>query len=176
MQARTWVEKYFGEIKRGEEITPLQKRPCTIKETVRLYHEDNFARLPELTYAWPRSRAYHPDSYPLAILANYLTTGKRAPFYQVLVEDQQLTSEAFMANMSAELAGQMQLAVRAFADKDLDEVARGIEEAFAKFEKEGISEKDLNRIKAGQETAFYNSLSSVLGKGQQLAQVQYRRR
>ena len=75
-----------------------------------------------------------------------------------------------MANSAAELAGQFQLAVRAFADKDLDDVAKAIEEAFAKFEKEGISEKDLNRIKAGQETHFYNSLSSVLGKGVQLAQ------
>ena len=75
-----------------------------------------------------------------------------------------------MSNDTSELAGQFELSVRAFADKDLDEVAKAIDEAFAKFEKEGISEKDLNRIKAGQETQFYNSLSSVLGKGFQLAQ------
>ena len=37
------------------------------------------------------------------------------------------------------------------------------------FEKEGISDKDLNRIKASLETEFYNSLSSVLGKGTNLA-------
>ena len=49
-------------------------------------------------------------------------------------------------------------------------MSKAFDEAFAKFEKEGISEKDLNRIKAGQETQFYNSLSSVLGKGFQLAQ------
>jgi zinc protease len=41
--------------------------------------------------------------------------------------------------------------------------------AFDKFENEGINEKDLNRIKAGQETDFYTSLSSVLGKGTNLA-------
>ena len=69
----------------------------------------------------------------------------------------------------------MQLSVRAFAEKDLDEVATAIDEGFAKFEKEGISEKDLNRIKAGQETQFYNSLSSVLGKGVELAQYNYLR-
>ena len=75
-----------------------------------------------------------------------------------------------MYNSTSELAGQMQLSVRAFADKDLDEVSKAITEAFAKFEKEGISSKDLDRIKARQETQFYNSLSSVLGKGVQLAQ------
>jgi zinc protease len=170
VQAKKWVEKYFGEIKRGEDIQPMEKRPCVIKETVRLYHEDNFARLPELTMAWTTVEQYHPDSYALDVLAEYLSQGKKAPFYKVLVEDKKLTSNVAMFDDTSELAGQMQLRVRAFADKDLDDAAAAINEAFAKFEKEGISEKDLNRIKAGQETQFYNSLSSVLGKGFQLAQ------
>ena len=57
------------------------------------------------------------------MLANYLTRGKKAPFYKVLVEDKKLTSGVGMFNGSQELAGQMQLNVTAFADKDLDEVA-----------------------------------------------------
>ncbi|MBA2378959.1 MAG: insulinase family protein, partial [Blastocatellia bacterium] len=169
-QAKKWVEKYFGEIKRGPDVTPLERRPGVVKETVKLYHEDNFARLPELTYAWPTVEQYHPDSYPLAVLSQYLTRGKRAPFYQVIVEDKKLAPNVNMFNRDSELAGQAHLSVRAFAGKDLDEVAAAISEAFAKFEKEGIPERDLSRIKAGQETQFYNGLSSVLGKGVQLAQ------
>jgi zinc protease len=170
VQAKKWVEKYFSEIKRGEEITPLPKRPGVVKETVKLYHEDNFARLPELSYSWPTVEQYHPDEAALDVLANYLTRGKRAPFYQVIVEDRKLAPGVNMFNFGSELAGQARLAVRAFADKDLDDVAKAVTEAFAKFEKEGISQKDLDRIKAGQETQFYNSLSSVLGKGVQLTQ------
>ena len=172
-QAKKWVEKYFGEIKRGEKIEPLQKRPCVIRENVRLYHEDNFARLPELTYAWSTVEQYHPDSYALDILADYLSDGKKAPFYQVLVEDKKIAPSVFMNNNTDELAGQFQLRVRAFEGKDLDEAAAAINEAFAKFEKEGISEKDLSRIKAGQETRLYNFLSNVLGKTVQLAQYNY---
>jgi len=170
VQAKKWVEKYFSEIKKGEEVKPLPKRPGTIKENVKLYHEDNFARLPELNMAWVTVEQYHPDSYPLAVLSQYLSQGKKAPFYQVLVEDKKLTSNVGIFNRTSELAGQLHLSVRAFADKDLDEAAKAIDEAFARFEKAGISEKDLSRIKAGQETQFYNSLSSVLGKGVQLAQ------
>lgn len=173
VQAKKWVEKYFGEIKRGEDVQPLAKRAGNVKETVKLYHEDNFARLPELTYAFPTVEQLHPDSYALNVLTDYLANGKKAPLYQVLVEDKKLTSNISMFNFDSELAGQVQLEVRAFPDKDLDDVAKAIGEAFAKFEKEGISEKDLNRIKAGQETGFYNSLSSVLGKGSQLAQCNY---
>ena len=170
VQAKKWVEKYFGEIKRGGEVAAQPKRPCALKETPKFYHEDNFARLPELTYTWPTVERYHPDSYPLSVLADYLSQGKRAPFYQVLVENKKLTADVDMDNSGEELAGQMQLSVRAFEEKDLDEVATAIDEGFAKFEKEGIPERDLNRIKAVQETQFYNSLSSVLGKGFTLAQ------
>lgn len=169
-QAKKWVEKYFGEIKRGEEVTPIAKRPAVVRETVKLYHEDNYARLPELTMAWPSVEQYHPDSYALAVLTNYLSDGKKAPLYQVLVEEKKLTGNVDMFNFNSELAGQTHLEVRAFQGKDLDEAAAAVAEAFARFEKSGIPQKDLDRIKAGQETAFYNSLSSVLGKGAQLTQ------
>ncbi|MBX7172795.1 MAG: insulinase family protein [Pyrinomonadaceae bacterium] len=173
VQAKKWVEKYFGEIKRGGDIPAIQKRPGVVKETVKFYHEDTFARLPELTMAWAGVEQFHPDSYALDVLADYLANGKNAPFYKVLVEDKKLTSNVRMGNDTQEVAGQFELSVRAFPDKDLDEVAKAVNEAFAKFEKEGISEKDLSRIKAGQETQFYNSLSSVLGKSSQLAQYNY---
>ena len=169
-QAKEWVHKYFDEIPKGEPITPLAKRAGVVAETIKLYHEDNFARLPELTMVWPTVERYHPDSYPLAVLTEYLAFGKRAPLYQVLVEDKQLTSDISTFNYDSELAGQLYLTVLAFEDTPLDEVMAGIEEAMVKFETEGISEKDLSRIKAVQETDFYNGLSSVLGKGFQLAQ------
>ncbi len=169
-QAKAWVHKYFDEIKSGEPVEPLPVKPGKVDQTIRLFHEDNFARLPELTMVWPTVEMYHPDSYPLSVLTQYLSQGKNAPFYKVLVEDKKLTSNVRMFDRSSEIAGQTHLAVRAYAEKDLDDVADAVEEAFTKFETEGISEKDLSRIKAGQETAFYNGLSSVLGKGFQLAQ------
>jgi len=172
-QARKWVEKYFSEIKRGAPMQAMAKRPGVVKETVKLAHEDNFAKLPELTMAWPTVEDLHPDSYALEVLAEYLSDTKRAPFYQVLVEDDKLAPAVQMGNQTAELAGQFMLKVRAFEGKPLDDVAASIDKAFAKFEKEGISERDLNRIKAGLETRFYNSVSSVLGKSALLAEYNY---
>ncbi len=173
VQAKKWVEKYFSEIKRGEEVPPQTKRPGVVKQTVKLYHEDNFARLPELTYAWPTVEQFNPDEPALGILANYLTRGKNSPFYKVIVEEHKLAPNVGMFNGSSELAGDIQLSVRAFADKDLDDVAKAVDEAFARFERDGIPQKDLDRIKAGSETQFYGGLSSVLGKGVQLTQCNY---
>ncbi len=171
-QAKTWVKKYFDEIPRGEEIPKLAKRPVTLKTTKRLFYEDNFARLPRLTMTWPGVHQYHPDSYALSVLSQYLSNGVKAPLYKVLVEEQQLTNGANLFQNNSELAGQIMLFVTAFNQTDLNDVASAIDEAFKDFEATGISKEDLDRIKAGQETDFYNGLSSVLGKGFQLAQYE----
>ncbi len=168
-QATKWVKKYFDEIPRGEEIPALEKVAGNVDESKLFYYEDNFARVPQLTMAWPSVEQYHPDSYALDVLTQYLTSGKKAPFNEVLVDDLKLTSNTTMYNYASEIAGQTQLIIRAFNGQNLDEVKEGVEKAFAKFEEEGIPEKDLKRIKAGQETRFYASLSSVLGKGTGLA-------
>ncbi len=168
-QARKWVEKYFNEIPRGDEIIPQEKRPGTVNESKLLYFEDNFARLPMLTMAWPAVELYNKDSYAINILTQYLSQGKNAPLNQVLVDDLKLTSFTSMGTYTSELAGQIQLSVRGFNNVDLNKINDGIQKAFENFKKNGIPEKDLNRIKAGLETRFYNSLSSVLGKGTNLA-------
>ncbi|MCI2230200.1 insulinase family protein [Polaribacter sp. MSW13] len=168
-QATKWVHKYFDEIPKGDEIPAIEKKPGIVKETKYLYYEDNFARVPQLTMVWPSVEQYNKDSYALEVLAQYLTDGKSAPLNQVLVDDLKVTSSTTMYNYTSEVAGETQLIVRAFNGTNLDKVKAGIEKGFAKFESEGISEKDLKRIKAGQETQFYLSLSSVLGKGTNLA-------
>lgn len=169
-QAREWVEKYFDEIPAGEEIEPLAKEAAELAETKKLYHEDNYARLPELWLTWPGVEQYHPDSYPLDILAELLSDGKTAPLYEVLVDEKELTSGATMYSSNSELDGEISLQVRAYPQTDLNEVLEGVEEAFARYEESGFTERDLQRVKAGIETGFYNGLSSVLGKAFQLAQ------
>ncbi|SHL92690.1 M16 family metallopeptidase [Flavobacterium saccharophilum] len=169
-QAKKWVEKYFSEIKRGVDIPNMEKQPVTLTASKKLYYEDNFARLPQLTINWPSVYKYHPDSYALEVLANYLSRGKKAPLYKTLVEDKKLTDDVDMSQYNSEIAGQYLVQVTAFDKTNLNEVEKGINEAFKNFETEGISQQDLNRIKATQETVFYNELASVLGKGFQLAQ------
>jgi zinc protease len=169
VQATEWVHKYFDEIPKGDDIPALEKRPGKVDAIKSLYYEDNFARVPQLTMVWPTIEQYNKDSYALDILSQYLTDGKSAPLNQVLVDDLKLTSRTSMYSRNSELAGEIQISIRAFNNVKLDDVKAGVEKGLAKFETEGISEKDLNRIKAGQETNFYASLSSILGKGTNLA-------
>ncbi len=168
--AKALIEKYFGEIKRRQEVTPLEPQTVTLAETKRLYHEDNFATAPQLNMVWPTSEQYTDDAYALDFLAEILSSGKKAPLYKVLVKEKELTSRTSAYNNAQELAGEFHIIITANSGIDLDDVEKGVEEAFALFEKEGVTDRDIERIKAGLETSFYNGISSVLGKSFQLAQ------
>jgi zinc protease len=168
--AKALIEKYFGEIKRRQEVTPLTPQSVTIAETVRLYHEDNFANTAQLNMVWPTTYQYTEDAYALDFLSVLLSSGKKAPIYKVLEKEKELTSSYYAYNNSQELAGEFYVTVTANSGKSLNDIEKGIFEAFAMFEKEGVTDRDIERIKAGLETQFYNGISSVLGKSFQLAQ------
>jgi len=168
-QTKEWIEKYFGEIKSSAQVEPLKPQPVTLKESKRAYYEDNFAQSPELTILFPTAEQFTKDSYALDILADLIGQGKKSPLYKVVVEDKKLAPAIGTFNNSSEVAGDFRIRIRTFPDKNLTDVEKAIKEAFAKFEKEGFTEKDLARTKTGIETGFYNGISSVLGKSRQLA-------
>ena len=168
-EARQLVEKYFGEIPGGAPMQDMDPTLVTLDETKKLYHEDNFAKTPLLTMAWPTVEQYSKDAYALDFLGELLSSGKKAPMYRVLVKDKKLTSRASAYNRSRELAGSFRVTINANAGISLAEVEDAVFESMALFEEEGITENDMDRIKAGLETQFYNGISSILGKGFQMA-------
>ena len=169
-EAKAMVEKYFGEIKRGPEVTPLQPQPVKLESTKRLYHEDNFAKAPQLNMVWPTVEQYNKDAYALDFLAELLSEGKKAPLYKVLVKEKNLTSQVNAWNGADEIAGVFRIMITANDGVSLDSVEQAVFAGFKKFATDGVTDKDIERIKASLETEFYNGISSVLGKSFQLSQ------
>lgn len=169
-QARAWVEKYFGEIPGSDPLPEYQAAAASLERSVNFMHEDNFATVPQLTLAWPAVAQYHPDAYALDVLLSYLTEGKRAPLNAVMIDEDKVTSTLFAFNYTKELAGEIYLGIRANQGEDIDGLMPSLEKALARFEAEGISQADLDRIKAGTEVAFYNNVQSALGKAIQLGE------
>ncbi len=169
-EAKRLVDKYFGEIPRGEDIEPLEVWRGELGAAKSLYQEDNFATVPLLTMVWPAVEQYHPDTYALEILMEYLSEGKRAPLNEVLIDEEKLTSDVSMFNFTKEISGELYLFVNANAGEDLDALLPAIETGFARFEENSISQTDLDRIKAGLEVEFYDGIQSALGKAIQLGE------
>lgn len=170
VQTKQKVKTWFGEIKPGKAMEAMKPQPVTLKQSKKLYHLDNFAKLPEIRLTFPTVAQYHPDSYALNALADILASGKQAPLYNTLVEQQKLAPAVHSWNDSEEIAGTFTILVRGNAGTKLDIISGGIDQALADFEKNGFSEQQLTKIKAKQETSFYYQIESVLDKAQKLGQ------
>jgi zinc protease len=169
-EVKAMVEKYFGEIPAGEKIEKRVPQPASISSTIKLFHEDNFARAPQLTMVFPSVEMFSKDSYALDFLGTLLANGKKAPLYKVLVKDKKLTSRVMVRSGAQEIAGGFTISVTANPGVNLTDVEKAIFEGFDKFEKDGFSQEDLTRIKAGNETSFYRGFSSVQSKAFTLAE------
>lgn len=168
-EVKELVEKYFGELKPSDPIKNLEPMPVSLSETKRVHYIDKFAQSPELNIVFPSVNSYTKDSYALDVLANLLSRGKRSPMYKVIVEERKLAPSVSAFQSSSEIAGEFQFRIRAFPNIKLSEVEKAVFDALEKFEKDGFTNEDLDRIKARIETSFYNGVASVLNKSYQLA-------
>jgi len=112
------------------------------------YHEDNFATVPQLSLTWPAVEQYHPDAYALDMLISYLTEGKRAPLNEVMIDEDKVTSAVSGFNFTKEIAGEIYLFISPNEGEDIDGLIPSLRKAFTRFEDNGISQADLDRIKA----------------------------
>jgi len=169
-EAKKLIIKYFSEIPRGNDISPYEAEPVSLKADKSFYHEDNFATLPQLSITWPAVEQYHPDSYAINILIEYLTDGKNAPLNKIMIDEDKVTSQITTFNYTKEIAGEIYMFMSPNENISIDSLLPSLNKGFAHFENNGISEKDLNRIKAGVEIDFYQNIQSALGKAIQLSE------
>jgi zinc protease len=168
-QTKQWIEKYYGEIPSGDAKDDPEPQLVKLDGIKMAYWEDKYANAPELTMVIPTVENYHPDDYALSFFGQLFSYGKKAPLYKVIVEEKKLAPSVSGFQMGNEIAGEFRIRVRTFPKVDLDAVKEAIEESFQRFETDSFTEADVERIKAGLETQFYNSMSSILGKSFQLA-------
>ncbi|MCC2548236.1 insulinase family protein [Hymenobacter sp. BT175] len=167
-ETKAKVQRWFGEIKKGPEVKPLGPKPVTLTQVKSLYLEDNFARLPELRMVFPTIQEYHRDTYALEVLSQLLAGNRTSPLYKVLVEEQKLTPGVNSYQQSSELAGEFTFQVRANPGTSLQQVHSAIQEGLKRFETQGFSDTELERIRAKIETDLYSGVESVLSKALQM--------
>ena len=168
-ETKELVNKWFGEIKpSAKEVEDPEVQLVSLDETNKLYYLDKFARLPEIRITFPTVQEFHKDSYALNTLGRLLSGGKSSPLYKEIVEKKKLAPSTSASQNSYEIAGKFTISVRGNSGVKLDTLYTAIMNGLESFETNGVNETDLKRIKAKQETGFYNNISSALNKAFQL--------
>ena len=132
------------------------------------FHGDNNIRFPALMFTYPTVPRYHPDEAPLDFLAQILGTGRSSYFYKKFVETQKAL-QASIFSPTSELAGEFTMFVLPYPGQTLSDFETEMRSILDQFAKDGVSDEDLQKIKAEYEANFINGLASVSGKVSQLA-------
>jgi len=163
------VVKYFGSITRGPDVTMPEKPMITLDKDRHISMEDN-VHLPLIQMVFPTVYIRHADEAPLDVLASILGGGKTSLLYKNLVKNQ----FAVVANAShpcAELACTFTLTAlpHPASGKTLADLEQIIRDTLVEFEKRGVNEDDLTKVKASMESSYIFGMQSVRGKVSTLA-------
>ena len=163
-EARTLVEKYFGPLKRGPEVTrPNPPRPSLEKE-VRTTMDDRVT-LPRLYMVWHSEPQFTSNDAPLDQLAFILAGGKGSRLYRSLVYDKQIAQEVSAFNGAREIAGQFQIVVTAKTGVKLEDVEKAVDDEIAKIKTEPPTQEEIERAYNARESSFIYGLQTVGGFG-----------
>ncbi len=165
------IEKYFGSIPRGPEVTKTVLAPVVIEKDRYVSLTDNYAKQPQLVKVFPTVPNYDKDMGALACLAQVLGQGKNSVLYQQLVKTQKALGASSFSRLS-ELAGELSFQLTPYPGKSLAGMDSLLKESFVAFEQRGVTDDDIAKFKGGIESQFINGLQSVSGKVSQLAAFQ----
>lgn len=167
-QTLEWVNKYFGSIPRGQEVTPAHFDLPVIASNRYVTMHDNYAKVNQMRMVFPTPKSYTKEEAALDAVADVLGQGKNSILYKNLVKAG-LASSASTYNMTTELSGEFTVNVTPFPGKSLADMYKIVNESIEEFAKTGITDEQLATFIKGQKASTIYGLESVSRKVSQLA-------
>lgn len=119
---------------------------------------------PYLYIAYKVPEAKNDDYYPLALLSDILSSGKSSRLYAALVDNKQLAnsvSTSYDESFNPTLFGFYAVTNKAVNETDLE---KAIYEELEKLRKDGITERELQKVKNQKLIEFYGQVETINGK------------
>jgi len=170
-QARTLVERWFGDVPRGPDPAGPQVPAVRLERDAYQTLEDR-VQLPRVYNAWHTVRAYADDDAALAVLADVLSGGRYSRFDRRMVYELQNTAEVTAYQESGRWDGKFMVFATARPGHDLNELQRILDEEIRRVAEQGPTEREVQRAINGFEAGFLGNMERVGGKAARLAQYQ----
>lgn len=166
-EARALVEKWFGELPRGEAIETVEAPAVRLEGTTRLMLEDR-VQLPRLYMAWHTVPAYTEGDAEAIALARLLAGGKNSRLYRRMVYELEIADDVAAFQSGGKLAGDFTIMATARAGHTLEELERVILEELGRLREEPPTAEELERIVNQYEIGFLEQLEHVAIKADRL--------
>jgi predicted Zn-dependent peptidase len=162
-EVKQLCEKYIEPIPPHDPPRPVHTtEPEQLGEKRILVHKDVSSPNLMIVYHVPETR--HEDYYALDLLNGILSEGRSSRLYSSLVDEKQLAVQA-NSNMPRAFDPNLFYFYAICAD-DVDEgqVEAAIYEELEKIAVDGVSEKELQKIKNRRLVGFYRNMETIYGK------------
>jgi len=119
---------------------------------------------PYLGIAYKAPQATQEDYYALMLLSDILSSGKSSRLYSALVDQKQLATTVFTSyseSFDPTLFGIYAVTNRGVNEADLE---KAIYEELEKIKKDGITERELQKVKNKKLIEFYDQVETINGK------------
>ncbi len=167
-QAKQWVEKYFGAIAKGADITrPTPAQPKLDGEIRKVYEE--VVPLPRMSMVWHGVPQYAPDEAPLDMLASILSSGRGSRLQSSLVYGKEIAQNIFASDGTNEIAGLFEISSTAKPGKSLDDIEKEVNAQIEMLKKEPPTADEMARALNIRESSAIFGLQTVFGKGSQMS-------
>src|SRR2546426_4454702 len=163
-KARELVQKYFGPLKRGEDVPKIKAHTPPITSERRTVIQDN-VQLPRVYMAWLTSPIFKPGDAEADLVATILGGGKSSRLYKKLVYEKQIAQDVSVNQQSLILGSVFEVQATARPGHSAEEIEKAINEELERFRREGPEEKELERARNGIETRIIQGLETLGGFG-----------
>jgi zinc protease len=168
VQAKAWVQKYFGPIPRGAAITRPVVPAARLDHPKRFVYEDIVSQ-PELFIEWPGVGDGSSDRAALNIMGSIISGDRTQWLTQEFVYNRKWASSISLRPSMNENAGDVDLAVVPTPGADLTKLESAIDSVIERFRRDGPTAEEMKKATAGIEFGSYSRLQSMLGKAVTLA-------
>ncbi|MEA3207712.1 MAG: zinc protease [Chthoniobacter sp.] len=168
-KTKALIGEYFGPIPKGPEIQRPKidwqvSAPATKKDVLK----EN-TPLPATLHAWRAPIETDPDSYPLELLGNILSTGRSSRLHKRLVEKEQVAMEVEAFPYLLEQAGVLGVYVIGQQGVSLDQLDTLITEEVEKVKAEGVTAEEFQKALNQKEAEFASSFGTMNARAKNLA-------
>ncbi|HEV7968353.1 MAG TPA: pitrilysin family protein [Candidatus Acidoferrales bacterium] len=163
-QAKQFVEKYFGPLKRGAPVPKIAAvTPPITSERRAVIHDQ--VELPRVYMAWLTSPIFKPGDAAADLAAEILGGGKSSRLYKKLIYEKQIALDVSASQQSLILGSIFEIVVTARPGHTADEMEKAVDAELDTFRKDGPTSVELERARNGTETEMIQGLERLGGFG-----------
>ena len=158
------VEKFFGSLRRGPAVPPVNVKTAPITSERRMVVPDR-VELPRVYISWLTPAFFKDGDADADIAAGLLGDGRSSRLYKKLVYEKQIAQSVNAYQSSAMLSSAFSIDATARPGRTLQELETAIDEELAALRKEGPTQAEVDRVRNVIETRTLNGLQRRGGFG-----------